>query len=473
MWTVMGLAVLVGIALRLYNLLDYQQFKGDQVQDAFVYVQMKRGQWPTLGPDSSVGGYKLPPTYYYLVFPFTLFSNEPVVQALPDFLASVATMLLLPLYCYRFVLSRLDTRRRLLAVTVVTVWAAVSLTSIGWAGMAWVPYFIAPLVLLDLMVLTRLLERGRAAGLRLWIAAGLVNGVLLAMHSTALFVVPVFFGLFSVYCGIRQHRWRGCATAWAVLLATLVPYVIGEFGRGFENTRAIIRTILDTSTATVLVRIGHALRLGGYGESQGLLSADPTAFPVLVGLLAGVTVLCMCALWRTERHMVGLLGALTLLFLTIGSSYGGAILPHFVLLLYCIPILCLLGGLFPTDRSAARRVLAAACLVGVVSAIVFNVDEDVRFVQGKMSAAISSPSVGQQQQALAAIPEGATICVSDFSHSTALVLQYLDTYTTSRHHRISDDCDAGDFELVPIGLPLSSETTEVSATSRYVIVRVD
>lgn len=472
LWSVIGVAVLAGVALRLYNLLDYQQFKGDQVQDAFVFLKMKHGQWPTLGPDSSVGGYQLPPTYYYLVFPFTLISSEPVFQLLPDFLASVATMLLLPLYCHRFIRSRSGPLRRLSAVATVTVWSAVSLTAIGWAGMEWVPYFIPLLVLLDLMILTRLLEHGRDARAPLWAVAGLVSGVLLAMHSTAMFVVPVFFGLFCLYHGFKHRRWLGIALAWTMLAVTLVPYLIGEAGRGFANTRAILHTILDTPGSTVVARISRTLRLSGYAESQGLLSANSATMPVLIAVLVVLTVLCMWTLWKTNRHMVGLLGSLTLLFLVIGSSYGGPMMPQYVLLLYCIPILGLIGGLFLTGRGGARRTLAAVCLVGVVGAIGVNVDKDVRFVQSKNSPATSSPSVAQQKQALAQVPAGATICVSNLYHTTSLVFQYLDANTTSLHHRFTGGCGAGDYELVPKGERLASTMTEVTATARYVVVRV-
>ncbi len=124
LWLAIGLAIAVGLLLRLYNVLDYQAFAADQARDAFVYAGMRHGIWPTLGPPSSYGGYSLPATYYYLVFPFSLISNQPVLQAIPNFLASCATMLLLPLYCYRFTMGNFDKRWRLLAATFAAAWAA-------------------------------------------------------------------------------------------------------------------------------------------------------------------------------------------------------------------------------------------------------------------------------------------------------------------------------------------------------------
>jgi hypothetical protein len=73
------LAIGFGFFSRLIACFRYVTFfYYDQVRDAELYVKMWQGNIPNLGPGASVGGYKLLPLYYYLVFPATVLGVDPV-----------------------------------------------------------------------------------------------------------------------------------------------------------------------------------------------------------------------------------------------------------------------------------------------------------------------------------------------------------------------------------------------------------
>ena len=115
-YTLMLLATALSMLNRLINLFRYTTFDigpdPDQVRDAFVYMAMQAGQFPTLGPGASIGGYSLPPLYYYLVFPATLIGPDPRLQVLPNAVLSFLTTPLLIYLVYRL-LVRLPLTRRL------------------------------------------------------------------------------------------------------------------------------------------------------------------------------------------------------------------------------------------------------------------------------------------------------------------------------------------------------------------------
>lgn len=77
------LLTLVGAGLRLYRLEASLQFLGDQGRDALVMYRLIKGDWPFIGPITSVGNFYLGPLYYYLMAPFLWLSGyNPVGPAI-------------------------------------------------------------------------------------------------------------------------------------------------------------------------------------------------------------------------------------------------------------------------------------------------------------------------------------------------------------------------------------------------------
>ena len=77
------LAIAIAAVTRIGGISRYTDFFGDEARDALRVLAMHAGSWPTLGPETQVG-WQLPPLYYYLIFPATLFGPHPLLQALPN-----------------------------------------------------------------------------------------------------------------------------------------------------------------------------------------------------------------------------------------------------------------------------------------------------------------------------------------------------------------------------------------------------
>jgi hypothetical protein len=116
-YSLMGLAIAIGILTRIISLFQYTTFDigpaPDQIRDAFVYMGMMEGDFPTLGQASSAGGYNLPPLYYYLVFPFVQLGANPALQVLPNGIFSFLAIPLFIVLVYEL-LENLPASKRLL-----------------------------------------------------------------------------------------------------------------------------------------------------------------------------------------------------------------------------------------------------------------------------------------------------------------------------------------------------------------------
>src|SRR5690606_14101272 len=73
---------------------------------------------------------------------------------------------------------------------------------------------------------------------------GLSCGILLGLHSTSLFIAPIFLVVFLIYAISKTKNWPGLITALVSLAATLIPYLIGELHSGLANSRAIVHYLI-------------------------------------------------------------------------------------------------------------------------------------------------------------------------------------------------------------------------------------
>src|SRR3989344_1455399 len=79
--------------LRLYLIMDYMTFLGDEGRDVLIVYKILHGDLTLLGPTASVGGFFLGPIYYYFMAPFLwLFNYNPVGPAIMVALFGIATV---------------------------------------------------------------------------------------------------------------------------------------------------------------------------------------------------------------------------------------------------------------------------------------------------------------------------------------------------------------------------------------------
>ncbi|QLE57272.1 hypothetical protein [Nostoc sp. TCL26-01] len=254
------LAIAIGLITRIIAVFQYVSFDigqdPDQVRDAFVVINMWQGDLPTLGSQvATIGRHHILPLYYYLFFPFTILGADPVFQALPNALFSFLSIPLLIYLVYQL-LEHIETPIRIFLSGLAGFWYSLLYGEIFISNFQWNPSSI-PFFLLLFTLLYYLQMEGDfslAVQMLLWVGYGVTLAILVSLHSSTLFVLPIVFmiscGVF-IYQVVKQKRYLLISLPIVSILSAilaLTPYWIGEFSRGFQNTKSIFKTIVTNDS---------------------------------------------------------------------------------------------------------------------------------------------------------------------------------------------------------------------------------
>jgi hypothetical protein len=266
------IAILFGFVTRIIAVFQYVTFDigpdPDQIRDAFVVMKIWEGQFPLLGPTAyglGLGGHSLLPLYYYVFFPFTLLGGDPVFQAFPNALFSFLSIPLLIYLVYQL-LENISFSKRLFLSGLAGIWYSVFFGDIFISNFQWNPssipfFFLSFLILYDLQTKDKFSLVFQSF---LWAIYGVVFAILLSLHTSTLFVMPIVFviSLFLYIFKILSKKKNkklltlpliSCASAFLALL----PYWKGEFSSRFSNTKAILQTIRAGSGAEDISLFGY------------------------------------------------------------------------------------------------------------------------------------------------------------------------------------------------------------------------
>lgn len=448
-WVLIGLSICIGIVTRSAFLTHYTAFEGDQVRDAYLYAGMRSGAWPTLGPITSVSVYSLPPLYYYLVFPFSLLGSDPFFQVLPNALCSIFSIPLLIFTIYQL-LDGLFAPRRLLFAAAAGLWQSLMIVDIVLSAKEWnpspTPFFLLLFVLIIAAQLRhRLVDR---LAFPAWAALGVIVALLVSFHGTALYVIPVAFGLFSAAFIFRASSKTRAAAAvfvgWLVTFACLAPYWQGEAARHWSNTQAIFSVARESAShQTAYEHIEKAIR-------PYLQLAGECYFPggnrwLLWGGLVFVVVILPTALtrFRGDRALFGTSACMWALFLVAAGNYRDTDVVHYKVLILQAPIFLAAASIAYLDRSSIRdRVPGVLLAVGVFASVAANTFMDVRYATNLFGRPRLT-AVSDIVEIIKEIPDSAFICGSPYSY------HYIDGYMTHRRLRFVDSCAPGIYAIIP------------------------
>jgi hypothetical protein len=126
-WSIITASLILGVLTRFIPLLHYIDFIDDQAYNAFVNAHMRGasslllgerdpsysdftakrwyGNFPTVGPPISGMRFFIAPLYYYIVFPLTILSSYPTLQAIPNAVFSFLTIPLVIFSVYRLLVT--------------------------------------------------------------------------------------------------------------------------------------------------------------------------------------------------------------------------------------------------------------------------------------------------------------------------------------------------------------------------------
>ena len=267
---ILGLALFLGIITRFYFLTSYIQFDGEQARSGFILMKMWQGDWPTLGAPSSIGGYGIFPYYYYWTFLWTLLGSDPVFQVLSNAVPSFGSILLIFTITYKllhpsfigireiwFNLGKNSSREAIIA-SFASLFYALFYTEILYSQMEWNPNGGTFGLFLMILILEKFWQTGTVEdtlegkknnkfNLFLILCFGLIINILLSLHSSFLFVVPVFLVLFGLFWLLQKKNLAVLLISLSSVLLFSLPYWFGEFGRGFGNTLSLIKTLIRSS----------------------------------------------------------------------------------------------------------------------------------------------------------------------------------------------------------------------------------
>ncbi len=458
-----SLALIVGFLIRLFSLIKYTTFDigpaPDQVRDAFVYMDMWQGKMPILGPSASVGGYHLPPLYYYLVFPFTLFGAAPVWQALPNALFSFLAIPALILLIYEL-LEDVKQSRRLFLSGLAGLWYAVIFGEIFIGTFQWNPSPI-PFFLITCALIFKYQIESKFSNLIpniiLWLLYGFFMAILVSLHSTALFVMPVVFIVSLVFYIYKQRRqlnkcWLSGLSILAVIVA-LIPYWKGELARNFLNSKQIISVVLGSgnegSSTNIIKKLSKIVfnyfELGQqlYFPNRGLLY-----------LVISVVFLSLILYFATARFKGNINIKLFLIFtwliyLYAAANFEGTFFIHYKLLFIFAPIILAMLAIAYLDYSKQINLIASRIIMaGILVSICINLGWDYQYLASKYSSqrlVATSDIISIFQE----LPQESTICEPRHKGNRTKVnpYNYIDRYITKKNFNFVTDCSSGDYLL--------------------------
>ncbi|MGB3292005.1 MAG: hypothetical protein WBB01_03315 [Phormidesmis sp.] len=472
--SLIALAIAVGILTRVIAVFHYVTFDigpdPDQIRDAFVVMEMWQGDFPTLGPKAygaGLGGFHTLPLYYYLFFPFTLFGQTPAAQAFPNALFSFLSIPLFMLLIYRL-LENVRSPKRLFLSGLSGVWYSLLFGEIFISNFQWNPssipfFFMAFTLIYDIQIRRLLSWKIQVVA---WIGSGILLAVLMSLHASTLFVMPVVYVIASIRFVFKALKRTGISFRLGLpglgLLATIValtPYWVGEFGRSFGNTKTLLKAISaasgDDDTFFVVKLLQRLANAGLHALTlvRQVYFWDASIPYLVISAVAIVLVTSVAfSVFRGNQNIWLIwLSAWGLLLLAAASLDPAETVFYYKILMLPAPIALTAVALAYIDLSGKRAIayyLAIFFFVTLSCAHNFYRDAQLMATKYGPNRLMNTQDLVQLIEQL---PIGAEICDPRIARKRAEInrYHYIDTYLTQRQIKTVSDCSTGNYVIHP------------------------
>jgi len=465
------LAVTLGFFTRIFAVFQYVTFDigpdPDQIRDAFAVMNIWQGNFPTLGPSTTIGHHHILPLYYYLFFPFTLLGANPVFQALPNALFSFLSIPLLIYLTYEL-LENVKAPVRVFLSGLAGFWYSLLFGEIFISNFQWNPSSI-PFFLLVFTLLYKLqmeCDFSLIVQAILWICYGLTMAILISLHSSTLFVMPIVFifsSLIFVFRAIKINRKFLMLLPTLSVLSTLIallPYWIGEVDRHFSNTKEIFKTIVSASSKSnstgLLSNLWSKLSnlfLNYFKLVEQAYFWNSSWF----SLVTSVIFLCVVTYlgitrFKGNKYIWYILCSTWLIYLFSASNIDSttAIFYYKLVILFAPIILTVTSLAYLDDSQLKNRILVVFLGVIIIFSSFQNLIYDYQFMLSKYSQNRLT-STAETIQVLNQLPANSTICDPRIKRKRLVNNQYnyIDTHITHRNIKIVDTCQIGNYVIHP------------------------
>jgi 4-amino-4-deoxy-L-arabinose transferase-like glycosyltransferase len=230
--------LIVAAFFRLYKIMDFMTFLGDEGRDVLVVYKILHGNLTLLGPTASVGGFFLGPIYYYFMAPFLwIFNYNPVGPAIMVALFGIVTVWLVYKVGKEFSGS-------MVGLTAAGLYA-VSPLVVTYSRSSWNPNLMPFFSLLTLYLIYKALQKSK---IKLFVISGILFGITMQLHYLALFLGVIIAAYVLLYHFtyskdyflkiIKQYIYflLGFTAGWS-------PFLAFEIRHGFTNAISIFSFI--------------------------------------------------------------------------------------------------------------------------------------------------------------------------------------------------------------------------------------
>ncbi|BAY71701.1 hypothetical protein ACN23B_03620 [Anabaena sp. FACHB-709] len=460
----MFLSLIWGIYILSFVVINFSDYSGDQINDAYRIMATWDGKWPTLGSGPTawsglVGEFYLPPLYYYLVFPFTALTADLSAQAMPNALLTFFSIPLLILTTYKL-LENVEYDKRLFLSALAGFWYICLFQNIVMStgnSIAGNPVSITFFLLCFVLLYTYQMEGKLSPNLEVlsWIAYGFVLAIISNLHFSTLYVMPVVFIItiiFYISKNFRQkRRWMLSGVAALSAIIAMTPYWVGEIGRNWINTARIIAVATKSSGSkeygiAILSRF-KAIFNGYFGLGQEVYFAGESWKSGFISLIFLSLILGLGIMkFRGNRILLNLLFLIWLVFLAAYSSTDmeNTYNPTFYkLLIYLAPIfftICSLAYLkLSKNFNSFLSVFIIAC---ITISITINLNLHLNYINSR-SGITRILSTRDIADSLRNLPEQSTLCHPNGNYRNLRNDEYIDRYITKRSLNFIAECQAG------------------------------
>ncbi|MBD2502297.1 hypothetical protein [Anabaena azotica] len=469
-YSLIFLAILIGFITRIIGVFQYVSFDigpaPDQIRDAFIVLNIWKGEFPTLGPVAAVGGHHILPLYYYLFWPFTLLGADPVFQAFPNALFSFLSIPLLIYLVYQL-LENVEPQKRILLSGLAGFWYSVLYGEIFINNFQWNPSSI-PFFFLAFTLLYYVQIEGKFSfpvQAMLWAGYGIVLSILMSLHSSTLFVMPIVFiiscGIF-LYKVIKRKSYSLIILPIISLLSSaivLLPYWIGEFGRGFQNTKLIVKVIFQSKTGTnSSLFAGLAKKLSNLFLNYFKLFQEPYLwnaswmyFVISIIFLSVVTYFGIVK-FKGNQYIWGILCSTWGLYLYAASNLDSeTTVFHYKILIIFTPIILTITSLAYLNFSKSKKQIFYI-LTGIIifMSCFSNLFYESKFLLSKYGSN-RVMNTADMTQIISQLPSGAVVCDPRVQNRRKIhnKYNYIDKNITQKEIKFVNVCEAGNYIIHP------------------------
>ena len=468
-------AIILGLVTRVAAVFQYVTFDigpdPDQIRDAFAVMEIWQGKFPKLGPPAyglGLGGFSILPLYYYLFLPFTLLGSGPAVQAFGN---GFFAFLSIPLFAFLIyqLLENLSFQKRIFFCGLSGFWYSLLYSDFFISNFQWNPSSLPFFVLFFSYLYDLKLKNLKRMRIQLlaWAASGVVLAILMSLHSSALFVMPVVYVILSIAYILKVYRWRRLNAQLAVPLVgygaaaiALAPYWAHELRNSFSNSKGILKTITAASGGEESLPLPlylwekiSNLFLHYINLIRQVYLWDGSLFAAIVAIATiGLVIVFLGPAFKGNRNLwlvwVSIWG---LLLLAAANIDANSSVFYYKSLMIHAPIVLTVVALAYSQLSRSKTV---ALWTVVCAFVLLSWGRNLYYDAQLMGAKYGSNRLMNTRelvQVMQQLPEDANICDPRIARKRKKLNQYnyISTYVLPASPGVVSECEAGNYVIHP------------------------